>query len=264
MSAGHPVGRLLSFSPHETARFGLRIFRGAADFVDVDALIRELERERVDVAILRTPADASEFADVLARRGIHSIIADTLVHYSADLHARPVGSNTEITVRLRRAGSDDVPRLEAIVREIFDGYLTHYHANRLFAPELVLGGYVEWAIRHALANGEGRFVWMVEVDGQEAGFSCVEISADGNEARGVLNGILPTQRGRGIYRDMLRAMFEYFIAARVSRFVISTQAHNTIVQHVWRDEHIAFERSENTIHVNALLGNGAPTGTAVS
>lgn len=264
MSANHPVGRLLAFSPRETVRFGLRVFRGAADFVDVDALIRELERECVDVAILRTPADASELSDALARRGIHSIITDTLVHYAGDLRARCAGASTDTSIRLRRAGSDDAPRLEAMVREIFDGYLTHYHANRLFAPELVLDGYVEWATQHALANDEDRFVWMVEVDGQEAGFSCVEISADGNEARGVLNGILPAQRCRGIYRGMLRAMLEYLIAARVSRFVISTQARNTIVQHVWRDEHIAFERSENTIHVNALLGNGAPTGPAVS
>jgi ribosomal protein S18 acetylase RimI-like enzyme len=72
--------------------------------------------------------------------------------------------------------------------------------------------------------------------------------------RGVLNGVLPDQRGRGIYRDMLRAMLARFASDGIERFVISTQAHNTTVQRVWLSEQLTFERNESTVHINALLG----------
>ena len=254
MTAGRSRLPLLTFSPYETARFGLRIFRGSPVSTDASALIEELRRERVDVAILRVPAAAHELAETISAAGMPSIVADALVHYAADLSARSSEVSDGASLRLRRANGRDAASLVSMVRQIFAGYPTHYHANPLFDPERILDGYAEWAVRHTEPNEEGRLAWIIEVDGQDAGFSCVEVVPDGSTARGVLNGVLPDHRGRGIYRDILRAMLARFAADGVKRFAISTQAHNTAVQRVWLSEQLAFERNESTVHVNALLG----------
>lgn len=254
MTEGQSGSSLLTFSPYETARFGLRIYRGSPGSGDASALIEELRRERVDVAILRVPAHSHELAETISAAGMPSFVADALVHYGADLRARADDPSENVSLRLRRANGRDAASLVAMVRQIFAGYSTHYHANPLFDPERILDGYAEWAVRHTEPNDVERLAWIVEVDGQDAGFSCVEVAADGSTARGVLNGVLPDQRGRGIYRDMLRAMLSRFAADGVKRFVISTQAHNATVQRVWISEQLTFERNESTVHVNALLG----------
>jgi ribosomal protein S18 acetylase RimI-like enzyme len=254
MTADRTGSPLLTFSPYETARFGLRIFRGSPVFADASALIEELRRERVDIAILRVPTHSLELAETISAAGMPSIVADTLMHYGVDLHARAGGASESASLRLRRANGRDAASLVSMVRQIFAGYPTHYHANPLFDPERVLDGYAEWAVRHTEPNEEGRLAWIIDIDGKAAGFSCVEVAPDGSTVRGVLNGVLPDQRGRGIYRDMLRAMLARFASDGIERFVISTQAHNTVVQRVWISEQLAFERNESTVHINALLG----------
>ena len=247
---------LLAYSPYETDRFGLRIFRGTPELSDAPALIDEIRREHVDVAILRVPAQAQALAATISEAGLPTIVADSLVQYSADVRLRRDPPTAATSLRLRPAENRDRANLEWMVRQIFDGYATHYHSNPLFDPARILDGYAEWAVRHIDASEQGRLAWIVEVDGEDAGFSCVEIAPDRGEARGVLNGVLPAKRGRGVYRSMLRAMLDRFADDGLRRFVISTQAHNAAVQRVWSSEHLTLERSESTVHVNALLGGG--------
>ena len=57
-------------------RFGLRVFRAEVDAVDAVRLVEALERERVDVAILRLPADASARSNELREHGLAPIVAD--------------------------------------------------------------------------------------------------------------------------------------------------------------------------------------------
>ncbi|MGH8173156.1 MAG: GNAT family N-acetyltransferase [Rhodanobacteraceae bacterium] len=256
MTADRAGSPLLKDSPFETARFDLRISRGTPTLADAPALIDELRRERVDVAILRVREGARELAQEISSAGMPAIVADALVHYAVDLPAPESANPAGPRVRLRRADARDAANLVAMVRRIFSGYPTHYHANPLFDPERILDGYAEWAVRHAERNDDGRLAWIVEVDGEAVGFSCVEIAHDDSTARGVLNGILPDWRGRGIYRAMLRAMLARFSDEGVKRFVISTQVHNTAVQRVWISEGFTLERNENTVHVNALQGAG--------
>ncbi len=120
-----------------------------------------------------------------------------------------------------------------MARAIFVDYESHYHANPLFARDKILDGYAEWAARHVEAD-DGSAAWLVERDGELAGFSCYRIDADGT-AIGVLNGVLPAARGRGVYRGMLHRMLEHFAAMGARRFEIATQTHNTIVQRVWAE-----------------------------
>jgi GNAT superfamily N-acetyltransferase len=242
-------GEVLRFSPLESARFGLRVFRASVDAIDAEQIADEIERERIDVAILRLPASAIASADALARHGFAPILADTQVIYGTglDTYAHPPA---DPSVTLQPATRDDAALLDRMARAIFADYESHYHANPLFACDKILDGYAEWAARHVGAD-DGSAAWLVERDGEVAGFSCYRIDADGT-AIGVLNGVLPAARGRGIYRGMLHRMLEHFAAMGARRFEIATQTHNAIVQRAWAQSGLSLLAKYNTLHVNAV------------
>jgi GNAT superfamily N-acetyltransferase len=247
-------GEILRFSPLESARFGLRVFRASVDAIDADRIAGEIEREHIDVAILRLPASAIGSADALARHGFAPIVADTQVVYGTELdaYAHPP---PDPSIALRPATRDDAALLERMARAIFVDYESHYHANPLFARDKILDGYAEWAARHAESD-DGSAAWLVERYGELSGFSCYRIDADGT-AIGVLNGVLPAARGRGVYRGMLHRMLERFAAMGARRFEIATQTHNTIVQRVWTESGLSLQATYNTLRVNALRGSAA-------
>ena len=261
-----PAGSVLHFSPTETARFGLRVFRGAVATIDAAALADEIERERIDVAILRVPAREIGSLHTLSQHGFAPIVADTLVFYDIDLGTRHPPAGADTSVRLRAATPDDADLLARMARTIFADYVSHYHANPLFARDQTLDGYAEWAARHVAAD-DGSAAWLVERAGELAGFSCYRIDpAGGGSAIGVLNGILPAARGRGTYGAMLRAMLDAFAEIRMARFEIATQVHNLAVQRVWTREGLSLQGASNTVHINALreFGRDKPEAENVS
>lgn len=248
-------GAILRFSPLESARFGLRVHRAAVETIDAARIADEIERERVDVAIVRLPSPALASADALAQYGLAPILADTQVLYGIDLAAyEPASAGAAIT--LRAATRDDAALLERMARAIFADYQSHYHANPLFSREKILDGYAEWAARHAGAD-DGSAAWLVERDGALAGFSCYGIDRADGVAVGILNGVLPAARGHGVYRGMLHAMLEHFADLGLRRFEIATQTHNTIVQRVWTQSGLSLRTTYNTLHINALRGRAA-------
>lgn len=247
--AGGPV---LRFSPLESARFGLRVFRASVDAIDADRIADEIDRERVDVAIVRLPASAIGGADALVQYGLAPIVADTQVLYAIDLGSR-TSMPADASITLRAATGDDARLLDNMARSVFADYESHYHANPLFAREKVLEGYAEWAARHAGAD-DGSAAWLVERDGSLAGFSCYRIDRAGGTAVGVLNGVLPAARGHGVYRGMLHRMLDHFAGIGMRRFEIATQTHNAAVQHVWAESGFSLQAKCNTLHINALRG----------
>jgi RimJ/RimL family protein N-acetyltransferase len=246
--------KTLQFSALDSERFGLRVHRGSVDAVDADAIADEIERERIDVAILRLPAQTLGTVNGLVARGFAPIVADTLVAYDVDLRAyTPPPADPRLV--LRDAERGDADTLARIAREVFEGYVSHYHANPLFGRAEILDGYAEWAAQHA--DGiSGRAAWLIERDGELAGFSTYGIDRAGGTATGVLNGILPAVRGKGVYRAMLGAMLKRFADAGVGRFEISTQVHNIAVQRVWTGYELALRSASNTVHINALRNQG--------
>jgi hypothetical protein len=243
----------LRFSPFESARFGLRVFRASVDAVDAAAVAEEIERERIDVAILRIPARALYTVQPLAGLGFAPIVSDTLVGYEMDLSTHKPRTDTGSAVALRPVTRADTELLERMARAIFAGYVSHYHANPLFAHDRILDGYAEWATRHVAAD-DGSAAWIVEHDGQPVGFSCYRVTADGRQAVGVLNGIVPAARRRGFYSAMLRQMLSQFERLGAQRFAIATQVHNLAVQRTWTASGLLLDGAYNTVHVNAIRG----------
>lgn len=244
----------LTLSSLESARFGLRIYRAVVDGIDADALIAALDRQQVDVAILRVPAWTLPSIQELRRHGLDPIVADTIVHYEADLQTLPAHTREHDPVVLRRATEKDANLLESLAREVFAGYVTHYHANPLLPAAKILDGYAEWASDPVRTKGTHGGAWLVEAAGELAGFSCYAMDRETSRATGVLNGILPAQRGRGIYRRMLQQMLRVFHSSGITHFATATQVQNVTVQRIWVSEGLTLCRAENTVHINALRG----------
>jgi hypothetical protein len=255
----HESAVALRESPLESERFGLRVFRCEVGTIDAAAIAEAIERSDVDVLILRLPARELAGVNALARLGLNPIVADTVVYYDIDL-ASNVRAPNEPAVALRPTSREDAALLARMARDVFDGYVSHYHANPLFTSAKILEGYAEWASRHA-ATGEDSGAWLVKRDGALEGFSCYRVDRARSVAAGVLNGILPPARSRGTYRAMLGAMLDAFAKAGISRFEISTQVHNIAVQRVWTAYGLALREACNTVHVNALRARGAKSSS---
>lgn len=242
-------GVLALESPLESERFGLRIFRAQVEAFDASAIADVMKQEHIDVLIVRLPARAIGTVYSARPEGFAPIVADTLVRYDIDVRSWTPDATT--SVALRPAGPADAKLLARIAHEIFEGYVSHYHANPLFAADRIIEGYAEWASRHASAM-DGSGAWIVERDGKAVGFSCYCIDRANATGIAVLNGILPSARRQGAYRGMLGRMLAAFKEEGLSRFEISTQVHNIPVQRVWTAYGLALRQASITVHVNAL------------
>jgi len=246
----------LAFSPLDSARFGLRVFRGKGERIDERSLFASLVTNGVDVAIVRTPAGTPGWPR-LSRYGLQPIHADTLVYYGLDLQAYEPRSLRNTDLVFSEAGDADREALAALVRTTFDGYTSHYHANPLFDQAHILAGYMEWATGYVGAAAPGRITWVARRDGEIVAFACCSHDGSGGESEGVLYGVHPAHSGGGLYGDLIRYTQAAFRERGFRSMVVSTQIWNYAVQKVWAREGFSLARAYDTWHVNALLEGGS-------
>jgi ribosomal protein S18 acetylase RimI-like enzyme len=109
---------------------------------------------------------------------------------------------------------------------VFADYANHYSANPLLSSEAAAAGYREWAMKTPLRDS-----LVLSVDGSPAGIATLDRTSDHVEI--LLAGVVPELRGRGMYPHLLQGVEDDAMSSDVERVVISTQAHNTVVQRAW-------------------------------
>ena len=203
--------------------------------------------QRADLVICRIPAAA--LPDVAALQDVAgpTVVADTLVHYWGDLTRLEAGPLRNSDLEFVAAGAGE---LESLVRQIFPGYANHYFSNPILPPDLILEGYVEWATGF-VGQDPGRVAWIVRRADRAVAFATCRF--DREEADGILYGVLPSESGRGIYRDLIRFTSRRAFDRGCRRMHLSTQVHNYPVQAVWAGEGFRLKTAEVTFHLNALL-----------
>lgn len=247
----------LSPSPLDSARFGLRVYRGQGARFDEREMFEALVADRVDVAIVRTPAGTGGWSR-LARYGLQPIHADTLVYYDVHLqrHAPQPLRNADLV--FTEATESDREALAQLVHATFEGYVSHYHANPLFDRDRVLAGYMEWATGFIAADAPGRITWVARRDSAIVAFACCSHDESQSSCEGVLYGVHPGHAGGGLYGDLIRYTQAQFRARGYGRMSVSTQVWNYAVQKVWAREGFALARAYDTWHINAMLHGGTP------
>lgn len=240
----------LTYSALESARFNLRIFRGSIARLEPQALLRTIEEEMVDVAILRLPTSEQHRLSELSLLPFPVTVADTVVTFEGDLRRIPLNpiANTKLTYH--RATLADQLVLEELIDLSFKEYRTHYHSNPLFDPELVLAGYKEWALS-CLQPGDARVCFLFYAGGQSVAFTTNMVHP--NYSEGIIFGARPNAPARGLYTDLIRHTKLYMKEQGLVKVCATTQIQNHGVQRVWVREGLLPADSFCTIHINALL-----------
>ncbi|MBB1472854.1 MULTISPECIES: hypothetical protein [unclassified Luteimonas] len=245
----------LARSAPDSARFGLDVWR--ATRLDGDPL-PALLASAADVAIYRLPVGASQQVRALAGLGFEVIDAGVLVYYTVDLQRRVPHAPANADVDISPATPADDDALAALVDASFGGYASHYFANPLFAPELALAGYREWALAHR--GGARTASWVARRAGRIVAFACCEADAAAGIANGGIYGVLPSEAGSGLFGDLIRHTQRHYRALGFAEMRMSTKVDNFAVQKVWAREGYHLYAAYDTLHVNAMLGApGVPT-----
>jgi GNAT superfamily N-acetyltransferase len=244
----------LDYSEVESRRFGLRVFRAVLEDVDPGALLEALVVVRADVAICRLPASLLSRLARLETLGMPVVVADTLVHYQRDL-AAPPGPLRNTDLEYLEGSEADAGEVRFLVERAFPDYSNHYASNPVLGRQGILDGYVEWAAGY-LGGAPEKRVWLARREGK--GVALATCRYQGEEAEGVLYGVLPEESGRGIYRDLIRFTMSDAARRGCTQMHVSTQVHNFAVQRVWVGEGFVMRSAQVTFHVNALLDSSSP------
>ncbi len=237
------------FSDIESKRFRMNIARSKMDDIQIKDLNAFINENKIDITILRIPAEKIEQASKLEQLGYPFLQADTLVYYKVDFtkHQNQALKNGDLEFVM--ATKENVEVISRLIDSIFPGYTNHYNANPFIGTQNILSGYKEWVVNFIDAND--KFVFLVKRHGMYIGFASCTINE--GIAEGVLYGVLPEASGGGVYSDLIRYTQDFFQKRGVTEMRVSTQVQNYGVQKVWAREGFYLFESFATLHINSLL-----------
>jgi RimJ/RimL family protein N-acetyltransferase len=243
--------KILDYSPIESSRFGMRVYRGIVDEINPNMILSNIISEKVDVAIIRLPSEKQDQLSWLNEVGLPYIVADTLVYYNVDLLHREVGELKNKELSFVQCCKEHNEILESLVGEIFKGYTNHYNSNPFMSKCDILQGYKEWARSFITDNESGKVVWLIKREESYIGFACC--TYDAHKCTAVLYGIASEASGRGIYSDVIRFTQRYFKDMGYKIMEISTQIQNLASQKAWIREGAVLNKSYITLHINSFM-----------
>lgn len=219
----------VALSDLDEQRFGIRTAKTPVTEATLPQVLEFCRAERVELCIARCPADDLSAAQALERAGFQ--IMDTLVYYERDLAtALPEPQAGPFTVRPVREGEQEAVR--AVAAEAFRGYGGHYHADPRLDPLAADEVYASWAERSCTDRAVADEVLVAELDGALVGLTTVRLDGAG-EAEGLLDGVAPAARGRGVFRALLLERLRWSRAHGARTATVSTQITNLAAQRAW-------------------------------
>ncbi|MPZ94223.1 MAG: hypothetical protein GEU96_04735 [Propionibacteriales bacterium] len=242
--------------PAEGRRLGRSIGRVTCGFDPVGPetareLTETIAQAPDDIVVVRYPAAAVCLGAAVLAAGRDVVPAGALTYWGAapDHVTRPSGASARDldVVPAQALDADGAGRAAAVVDEVvadaFAGYGSHYAANPLLDPALVLAGYQEWA-RGSL-TGDG-VVLVLRERGTPIGLAtCSEGRSD---LEVLLAGLVSEYQGGGRYGVLLAACADEATRRGRDRLVISTQVANVRVQRAWANAGLRPFAAVETVH----------------
>ena len=238
------------YSPVESNRFGLKVYRGLLDDINPDKILYTILKENIDVAIFRIPAERQESLFLLEKTGFPYLLTDTLVYYHVDLKTCAPNELRNENLKFIEFAPQHFEIMDKLVTEIFPSYKNHYTSNPILSINLI-NAYKEWARNFVTNVTQGKYAWLIKQDDLFIGFALCSFKDD--ESEGVLYGIIPSYSGKGVYGDLIRFTQRFFKKSGFSTMKISTQVNNYAVQKVWSREGFVMKQAFLTIHINSLM-----------
>lgn len=238
----------LIYSEVDSQRFGKRVFRKVLDEFSVEEIASQVEKDKIDLIILRLPSVTKDKHSELHKLKCQVIHADTLVYYFSAL------KRTEITplrnnLSFELISKENSKVLDEVVPIIFKDYTSHYASNPYLDKQKISAGYIEWAKSYIAEVQEGRISWLVKQADEIIGFATCTFNKEKNECEGVLYGVMPQAAGKGVYTDIIRFTQGYFKDLGYATMWVSTQIQNYSVQKAWIKEEFQLKKAYDTYHL---------------
>lgn len=240
----------------ESLRFNRRVIRYEVDDSTPVNLMEKIESQDPDLAIIRIPTHRLDVLNELFRTFENVYLRDCIVTYMADLVE--IGRSTDIVdtgLRIVKASQQHSADLDRIVRDSFYGYKNHYSHNPNLEEFDLIPAYQEWAQSCLLERNKTCFLFFSS--DVLCGFFAAQTT--GPVYRGLLSGVTPNYREKGVFREIIRAIKLAFLADRAFRLVTSVLLENRAVHKVLLDEGFTSTNSFFTVHVNLRVSYKNPT-----
>ncbi len=251
----------LKYSKIDSNRFGLVIYRARMEEIDTGTILQQILEHNIDTAIIRIPTVKLSQIHHLEKMAMPFMITDTLAYYHIDLETYQRREIKNKDLEIKQARPSDHDALNKIVRETFGSYMNHYRMNPFFDNEHVTEGYQDWVRSYAEDLPE-RVCFLIKRAGKVIAFANFNYERE-DRVDGILYGVLPSERGKGIFNDIMTYAKNY--ARERGRTVMrtTTQIENLTVQRAWTKQGFELENTENTIHINAMLTKSVFEGFTV-
>lgn len=240
----------MQYASLESCRFGMNVYRGVLNDIDPIKILSDILESHIDIAIIHIPAESQKSLASLVDIRVPYLIADMLVYYHINLKTYKPKEFKNKDIRFVEYLPEHFSEMDHLIAQIFRNYKNHYTANPLIQSDLV-EIYQDWAHTYVTDPEQKRIGWLVKLKNQFVGFATCAYET--NEAEIILNGIIPSVAGRGIYADLIRYILYFFKNMGFSDLKISTQAKNYAVQKVWSREGFVMQQSFFTIHLNSMM-----------
>lgn len=239
----------VTYSPAESEGLGIRVGRAHAGVHTrfAAAELPELFRDTgFDLIIFRYPSNEIQVNSYLAKAGLVSWQADTLIYASKKIETEADCDKRGIDMTLESVRVDEIdPELEDIMTVTFDDYPNHYASNPSFEP---LGAvpYIDW-LRRDIKEGRQKCWKLRNEKNENVGFIACALEGDRMEV--TVGGFRPEFQGRGYYEQMLIIMSRFALEARCREIAMPTQSGNIGVLRTWGRQGILNVLSINTVYV---------------
>ena len=230
----------LKYSPIESRRFGLRIYRGVIDDINPKEILSTVIKQNIDVAIIRIPAERQDSLSCLQEIGIPYLIADILVYYFVDLKTHKPRELSNKNLEFIKFYPEHFDILDKLISEIFSGYKNHYTSNPFLSVDLI-EVYKEWARSYVTNEANGKCGWLVKRGDRFIGFATCAFEEKESEI--ILNGVIPSAAGMGVYGDLIKYLQQFFKYNGYSVMKLSTQVQNYAAQESMEQGRFCYETS---------------------
>ena len=188
---------------------------------------------------------------VRAAEALAFSLADTVVEYVFDFAKTKIPEQkTDLQFRLAEPGDRD--ELVELTRHTFSKYLGRFHKDPHYLEDRATEMYVKWmdnSLKGEMAEG----VLLGIAEGKIAGFLTLKLLHDHDDVlgvrlgEGVLAGVAPFARGRGVYGDIIHNSL-YWFSERTDKVKVVTQVNNYAVQNAWTKLGFRLRNAYHTFH----------------
>lgn len=232
-------------SPLDEQRFGARTAKATLSRPDeVTALLDFCRDREAALAIARCPTREIAVAQVLESHGF--FLTDTLVYYRRDLAGAPIPDDAA-GADIRVARPEEAGAVGAAAAAAFRGYFGHYHADPRLDPAAADAVYADWAARSCASHETAGAVLVADADGAIGGFAVMKM-VSATTGDGLLYGVAPAARGRGLYRSLLIGSLRWCLLQNAREMITSTQITNLVPQQVWASLGFVMSHAYYTLH----------------